>query len=181
MNSANNTMTHQQLTQAQCLYDLSAIDQALDKVASQLNGQYHDKRPILLCVMNGALITMGHLLPKLTFELEIDYIHASRYGDKLVGGTLNWKHQPETDLKGRDVILVEDIVDQGDTLKALRAYCHRQQVQTVCCVSLLQKTDVRQSDESADYVGLIIPDRYVVGFGLDYKGIGRNLPGIFAL
>ena len=181
MNSANNAKTYQKLTQAECLYDLTAIDEALNKVASQLNAIYQDKQPIVLCVMNGALLTMGHLLPKLTFALEVDYIHASRYGDKVFGGALHWKHQPETDLKGRHVILVEDIVDQGDTLKALKEFCHEQQAQTIRCAALLSKTDVIQASESADFVGLTIPDRYVVGFGLDYQGIGRNLPGIFAL
>lgn len=156
------------LEQADCLYDLKQLDSALSGLAQQLNKAYQDKTPLLLCVMNGAVVTMGQLLPKLTFVLEVDYIHASRYGANITGGELNWYHQPSTELAGRDIILVEDIVDRGDTLAALRQYCLTEKANSVACATLLNKPDVDKQGELAEFIAINIPDRYVFGFGLDY-------------
>lgn len=166
---------------ADCLYDLNDINQALDELAEQLNQHYAGMKPVLLCVMKGALVTMGQLLPKLTFPLEIDYIHATRYGDNLVGGEINWHHKPNMDLTGRDVVLIEDIVNQGETLNVLRAYCVESNAKSVSCATLVNKADVEQSCEPPEFIGLQVPNRYVFGFGMDYQGDARNLPGIYAL
>ncbi len=174
-------ITHHDLAQAECLYDLADIEHAIDAIAQQLNDVYHSNTPLLLCVMNGALVTMGQLLPKLTFALEVDYIHASRYGDETIGGKIKWWHQPETDLKNRDIILIEDIVDRGDTLSALRDYCLLQQAKSVSCATLVNKSNVDKVCTPAEFVGLDIPNKFVFGFGMDYQGLGRNLPGIYAL
>ena len=123
----------QVLDSADLLYSLDEIDQALNTLAEKLTEQYADSNPLLLCVMNGSVVTTGHLMPKLNFPLELDYIHATRYGDKLIGGKLAWLHKPVTNLKGRDVILVEDIFDEGVTIKALREYCVEQEVASVSC------------------------------------------------
>src|SRR5690554_4660369 len=101
------------IAQAECLFTLQAINERLEQVAAQLNQDYADKKPVLLCVMNGGVVTMGHLLPKLQFSLETDYIHASRYGDKTVGGELTWRAKPVTELRDRHVLLVDDIFDEG--------------------------------------------------------------------
>lgn len=169
------------LEQSDRLYDMTEIDAALDRLAVSLTRDYVDKDPLILCVMNGSLMTTGHLLAKLAFPLEIDYIHASRYGENTVGGEMTWFHRPVTPLIRRDVILVEDIVDQGHTLAGLRAYCLEQQVKSVTCVTLLNKVEVEKSCESPEYVGLTVKNRYVFGFGMDYKGYWRNLPGIYAV
>ena len=174
-------MTDKALAQAECLYDMNAIEAALDKLAEQLNQHYADLNPLLLCVMKGALVTMGQLLPKLTFPLEIDYIHATRYGDKLEGGEVQWQHQPETALENRHVILIEDIVDRGDTLNVLRHYCMENKVKSVACATLVNKMDVSQSCQPAEFIALTVPNRYVFGFGLDYQGQARQFPGIYAL
>lgn len=175
------SLTQQKIAEADCLYDLEEVTSAIAQLASQLNQHYAGKQPILLCVMKGALVTMGQLLPKLSFSLEVDYIHATRYGNSLIGGDIEWLHQPSIALTDRDVILIEDIVDRGDTLNVLRAYCHDNKAKSVACATLLNKPDVAQSCQPAEFIGLNIPDRYVFGFGMDYQGQARQLAGIYAL
>lgn len=167
--------------QADLIYSLSEIDQALNKMAQQLEQDYADRNPVLLCVMNGSVMTTGHLLPKLNFPLELDYIHATRYGDKTVGGELNWHAKPTIDLAGRDVILVEDIFDLGITLQALRQFCEQAGASSVSCAVLTDKQHVNKTGLQPEYIGLTLPDRYVFGFGMDYKGYWRNAPGIYAV
>ncbi len=166
---------------AECLYTLTEIDAVLNTLAAQLNRDYVDKNPVLLCVMNGAVITMGHLLPKLDFALQTDYIHATRYGDKTVGGQLVWQAQPQTALAGRHVLLIEDIYDEGHTLIALREFCQLQGAISVACLALADKQHERKSGHPPEYIGLSIADRYVFGFGMDVRGYWRNAPGIFAM
>jgi len=163
------------------LYNLEQIDSALSTLAEQLNQQFADSNPLLLCVMNGSVITAGHLLPKLNFLLELDYIHVTRYGDKTVGGDLSWLHQPVSELKGRVVILIEDIFDQGITLEALRQYCEQEGAKSVSCVTLIDKVHGNKTGITPEFIGLTVPDRYVFGFGMDYKGYWRNAPGIYAV
>mgnify|MGYP003861542421 CR=1 FL=1 len=166
---------------AEQLYSLQEIDEALERLAIELNKQYVDSNPLILCVMNGSVITTGHLLPKLPFPLELDYIHVTRYGDKLVGGDLNWLHKPVTTLKDRHVILLEDIFDEGVTVHALREYCLQQEVASVSCVTLIEKLHDNKVAEQPEFIGLTVPDRYVFGFGMDYQGYWRNAPGIYAV
>lgn len=166
---------------AQQLYSMAEIDAALDKLAQALTKQYAESNPLVLCVMNGSVITTGHLLPKLIFPLELDYIHVSRYGDKTVGGELSWLHQPVTDLTDRTVILVEDIFDQGVTLQALRHYCLQAGARTVSCIALIDKLHNNKVGELPEFIGLTVPNKYVFGFGMDYRGYWRNAPGIYAV
>ncbi|WP_417548821.1 hypoxanthine-guanine phosphoribosyltransferase [Methylophaga sp.] len=172
---------NQVMQQAECLFTLQAIDESLEQLASQLNQEYMDKNPVLLCVMNGAVMTMGHLLPKLQFSLETDYIHATRYGDKTVGGALHWRAKPNIELKGRHVLLVDDIYDEGVTLAALRKFCQQAGATSVKAVVLADKQHTNKHGPQPEYIGLQIPDRYVFGFGMDYKGYLRNAPGIYAV
>ncbi len=166
---------------AECLYTLTEIDAVLSDLAAQLNRDYADKNPLLLCVMNGAVITMGQLLPKLDFALQIDYIHASRYGDKTVGGELVWQARPQTEMAGRHVLLIEDIFDEGHTLIALREFCQQQGAISVACLALADKHHSRKTGQPPEYIGLNVADRYVFGFGMDVQGFWRNAPGIFAM
>ncbi len=166
---------------ADLLYSLSDIDQALDRLAKELTKQYAHSNPIILCVMNGSVVVTGNLLPKLNFPLELDYIHASRYGEKTVGSALNWLHKPVTKLANRDVILVEDIFDEGVTMLALRKYCRQAGAKSVRCVTLVDKNHDNKVDDLPEFIGLTVPDRYVFGFGMDYKGYWRNAPGIYAV
>lgn len=169
------------LDSADCLYSMTEINAAIEQMASTLTLQYADVNPLLLCVMNGSVITAGHLLPKLPFLLELDYIHASRYGDKTVGGELTWHHKPLTVMQDRDVLLIEDIYDEGITLQTLREYCERAGAKTVKCVTLIEKLHDNKVGTPPEFVGLTVPNRYVFGFGMDYRGYWRNAPGIYAV
>ena len=117
----------------------------------------------------------------MNFPLEVDYIHATRYGDALVGGEIDWRHKPNIVLEERHVILIEDIVDQGETLYILRSYCMESKAKSVVCATLVNKLEVKQSCEPPEFIGLNVPNRYVFGFGMDYQGEARQFPGIFAL
>jgi len=169
------------LDSADCLYTLNEIDLALDTLAVSISERYAQSNPLILCVMNGSVVTTGRLLPRLSFPLELDYIHVTRYGDKTVGGTLNWLHKPTTVLRDRHVILVEDIYDEGVTLKALRDYCEGMQAKSVSCVTLIDKLHDNKIGIAPEFIGLTVPDRYVFGFGMDYQGYWRNAPGIYAV
>lgn len=169
------------LAQSELLYSMDDINQAMEQLAHHLVEDFADKNPLMLCVMNGAVMTAGHLLPRLTFKMELDYIHASRYGDKTVGGDLLWRAEPSTAINNRHVVLIEDIYDEGITVTALRDYCTKAGALSVHCVALLDKQRDQKVGPLPEYVGLTVPDRYVFGFGMDVEGYWRNLPAIYAL
>jgi hypoxanthine phosphoribosyltransferase len=169
------------LAKADLLYNMEEIDAALAQLAEKLTADYADKNPLMLTVMNGAVMTAGYLLPKLKFKLEIDYIHASRYGDKIIGGDLNWHSQPTIALKNRHIVLIEDIYDEGITLNALRQFCIEAGAASVRCVALVDKLHNNKTGTVPEYIGLTVADRYVFGFGMDVEGYWRNLPAIYAM
>lgn len=169
------------LAKSDLLYSQDDINQALDKIASEVTRDYAELHPLMLCVMNGAVMTAGHLLSRLLFKLELDYIHATRYGDKTVGGELHWQARPHAELTGRHVVLIEDIYDEGLTLAALREYCLQAGAVSVRCVCLLDKRRQDKHGPKPEYIGLTVPDRYVFGFGMDVEGDWRNLPAVYAL
>ena len=165
-----------------CLYDAQAVESAIAVMAKQIAQELADSDPLLLCVMNGGLILTGRLAPLLDFPLQIDYLHATRYRDKVRGGALNWLSYPKEQLEGRTVIVVDDILDEGNTLKSVCEYCLEQGAARTYSVVLVEKIhDRRIAGARADCVGLRIEDKFVFGYGLDYKGYLRNAPGIFAV
>lgn len=165
---------------SECLYDLAQLHAALDAMAGAINEQMAGPDPVLvLTVMNGGLVTAGQLLPRLNFLLEVDYVHASRYGDKTEGGTLQWQHEPNVELKGRRVLYLDDILDRGITLQALVDYAHEKGAASVHTAALIQKRLPEPPAVAADFLGLTVPDRFVYGFGMDYRGYWRNAPGVF--
>nr|WP_320166762.1 hypoxanthine-guanine phosphoribosyltransferase [uncultured Methylophaga sp.] len=169
------------LSKSDKLFDMNQINTALDNLAEQLHRDYASKLPLMLSVMNGSVITAGHLLPRLNFKLEQDYIHATRYGDKTVGGEISWQAKPVTALQGRHVLLIEDIFDEGVTLAALREYCLSEGAASVKCVCLFDKDHTNKVGTVPEYMGLTVPNRYVFGFGMDMGGFWRNLPAVYAL
>lgn len=174
---------NQLLARARCLFDPQQIDAALDAVAVQINNTLAEHNPLLLCVMNGGLITTGHLAPRLKFPLQMDYIHASRYREQLTGAELHWRVTPATSLTGRTVLLVDDILDEGETLSAIRDWCLNQGASAVYTAVLVDKQHDRKTAalKQADFTALIADDYYLFGYGMDYKGYWRNAPGIFAV
>lgn len=167
--------------QADCCFTKSQVEAALDRLGKEISDFYTDKNPLLLCVMNGGLIVTSELLLRLGFPLQYDYIHATRYKGGTRGGELNWIAESKISLKDRHVIVVDDINDEGITLAAIVRHCREQDASTVRTVVLVEKIHDRKQGPSADYVGLKVVDRYVFGYGMDYKGYLRNAPGIYAV
>lgn len=172
---------HQVLEQADCCYSKMQIEAAIDQMASAISADLGEKNPLLLCVMTGGLIITGDLLLRLDFPLQYDYIHATRYAGNTRGSTLNWISRPHSPLQGRHVLIVDDILDEGVTLKELVNYCEQEGVQSVRTAVLVNKLHDRKHIQNADYEGLTVEDRYVFGYGMDYKGFLRNIPGIYAV
>lgn len=168
---------------ATLLFTHNEVEAALDRMAIDIEQELGDKNPVLLCVMIGGLVPMGNLLPRLDFPLEVDYVHATRYRGKTQGGELVWKAKPTIDLKGRNVLIVDDILDGGITLarivEAVQAM-GAQSVQTAVLVDKYQKR-IEGGLSHADFVGLRIEDHYIFGYGMDYKEYLRNAPGIYVV
>ena len=168
---------------ADCLYDLAAVEKALDQMAGNITQQLKDENPLILCVMIGALIPTGHLLTRLNFPLEVDYIHATRYRGETRGGDLHWLVEPRQSLKDRTVLIVDDIMDGGLTLSAIIDYCvqaHAKKVLTAVMVNKIREREKGVNFEP-DFIGLNTENRYLFGFGLDYQEHLRNAPGIYAV
>lgn len=170
------------LKKAECLYTEKEIDHAVDKLAKEITEKVADKNPIILCVLKGAIVPTGMLLPKLNFPLVLDYIHGSRY-KKDKGYELKIYAKPQTDLKGRVVLILDDIIDKGVTMQCLVDYCEKQGAKEIYTAALVDKNTERDAKGllKADFVGLQIPDKFIIGAGLDYEGYFRNMPGIYLM
>lgn len=167
----------------ECLYSFEQVNAALDRMAKDISDELADKNPIILCVMTGALITVGHLVTRLPFPLEIDYIHVTRYQGTNRGGDLHWLVEPRYSLKDRNILIVDDIMDGGLTLSAIIDYCKQAQAASIQSAVMVSKDRKREPGVNfePDYVGVTTPDKYLFGFGLDYNEYLRNIPGIYAV
>ncbi|BAW79827.1 hypoxanthine-guanine phosphoribosyltransferase [Candidatus Nitrosoglobus terrae] len=166
---------------ADCLYTRPQVEAALDRLAQEITIKLSTYNPLLLCCMIGGIIPCGGLLPRLNFPLQLDYIHATRYQGEIEGGVLRWLYKPLTPLRGRTVLVIDDIFDEGHTLAAILEYC-REEGATAYSAVLVDKLHDRKRDGlSADFIGLRAEDYYLFGYGLDYKGYLRNAPGVYAL
>jgi hypoxanthine phosphoribosyltransferase len=169
------------LDEAEVVCTAEEVDRAIERLAAEITARFRDAYPLVLCVMNGALFFCGKLLPLLRFPLHLDYVHASRYGAEIDGRNVRWKVEPGEVVQGRAVLVVDDILDAGDTLAAIRAKVLERGA-TSCHVAVLtDKLTGRPKPIEPDFVGLRIPDRFVFGCGLDAYGSWRNLPAIYAL
>ncbi|WP_198264516.1 hypoxanthine-guanine phosphoribosyltransferase [sulfur-oxidizing endosymbiont of Gigantopelta aegis] len=166
---------------ADCLFEQSEVMRAIVNMARSIKDELADSHPIVIGIMNGAMIPMGLLLPELDFPLQVDYLHATRYRDKTSGGEMQWLASPKIPLKNRTVLLVDDIHDEGITLEHIKSYCHEQGAAQVYSAVLVNKKHDRKNNTGADFIALEVPDRYVFGFGMDYKGMLRNVSGIYAV
>ena len=167
---------------AEKLYSNEEVQAALDNMASDIERDFADKLPVVLPVMAGAVIITGHLMTRLSFPLEINYIHATRYANDTKGGEISWLAKPTVDLKDRAIIILDDILDEGVTLAEIVDYCKKAGASEVACAVLIDKQhDRKKTEMRADYVGLEIEDRYIFGYGMDYKGFLRNADGIYAV
>lgn len=171
------------LALAECVHPRTAIDGATLRMAAEISRDYAmGERPLFLTLMHGGMIFAAHLAVALTIDVEFDYLHATRYRGATSGGALRWIKPPQVPLKGRRVLLVDDILDEGNTLLAVRDYCQAAHAREVRVAVLCEKIHARRVPGIVgDYVGVTVPDRYVFGFGMDYHEQGRNLPAIYAL
>ncbi len=166
---------------AEQLYSQSEVEQTLARMAVEITGRLSGEDPIILCVLNGALIPMGHLWTRLSFPLRQEYIHASRYRGEISGSELEWIGQPSSSLRGETVLIVDDILDEGVTLSEIANACTLAGAKSVYTAVLVEKRHDRGTGFKADFVGLEVEDRYVFGYGMDYKGYLRNMAGIYAV
>jgi hypoxanthine phosphoribosyltransferase len=168
---------------ADCLHDQAAVERALDRMAGEITQALGESNPLLLCVMNGGLVAAGQLLTRLHFPLQVDYLHATRYrGDVEGAAELHWLVRPQIPLDGRDVLVIDDILDEGRTLAGILDYCRQHDAASVRSAVLVMKHhDRRDPRIHADFVGVEVEDRYVFGYGMDYKEYLRNVPGIYAV
>ena len=173
------------LENAEEIFDPQAVQAAVTHVAAVLNERFGDPAeaafPLVLGVMGGAVVFTGNLLPQLTFPLEFDYIHVSRYGDDDQGGRVVWKVIPRSNVVGRTVIVLDDILDEGETLAHVKQRLLDMGAAQVIITVFADKAIKRSKPVKADIVGLTIPNRFVVGFGMDVYGYWRNLPGLWAI
>lgn len=172
----------QLLADAEQIVSAQAVQSALRDLAQRINSNLAGQFPLVLPVMTGASVFCGQLLPLLTFPLALDYLHVSRYGAAEQGGALSWKSLPEaSSLQGRSVLVVDDILDAGETLQAIRARLLALGAARVYSAVFAEKQTGRIKPVQADFVGLELPDRFVFGYGMDIRGVWRNLPAIYAL
>lgn len=171
----------QYLKQAELIHSAQAVEAAIDQLASRICASLSDSNPIVLCVMGGAVVFAGQLLPKLNFPLVFDYVQVSRYHNQTHGNELVWKVLPKDNVRGRTVLVLDDILDEGHTLAAIRQECLEQGAKSVVIAVLAEKELDHAKPVAADFVGLKVPNRYVFGCGMDIYGWWRNLPAIYAL
>lgn len=186
----NDSTSHAQkaralLANAELIFDETAVQAAVDKIAQQLNTRFDHREgvpfPLVLGVMGGAVVFSGQLLTRLTFPLEFDYIHVTRYGAQDRGGAIEWKVEPRADVRGRTVIVLDDILDEGETLAHVKERLLSMGAAEVLLVVFADKDIGKTKPAVPDYVGLVLPNKFVVGYGMDAYGYWRNLPGIWAI
>jgi hypoxanthine phosphoribosyltransferase len=168
--------------QAKVVVNEHQIEEALNRLAEKLQNDYKNLNPIFLVVLNGGLVFAGQLLPKIDVLCQVDYCHATRYDGAFKGHEISWKSEPQMDLFGRHIVIVDDILDEGHTLNAIVEYCQQQKASSVKSLVLVEKLHERKSiaGQKADYCELTVPDEYVFGFGMDYSHHWRNTKQIYS-
>lgn len=157
------------------------VSAAVERLAREITVRLQSGFPLVLGVMRGGVMFAGQLLPQLRFPLEFDYLDVTRYGDSTRGGSIAWKVCPGAAVSGRTVLVLDDILDEGQTLAAIRDKLLAAGALHVYLAVFAEKETGRSKPVSADFVGIRLPNRYVFGFGMDVKGLWRNLPEIYAL
>lgn len=168
---------------AECLVSEEGVAEAVAQLAAAITTRLAAVNPLVYVVMNGGLMLGGALLPRLAFPLELAYLHATRYRGGTQGHELEWRVRPAEALGGRHVLVVDDVLDEGHTLAGILDDLRAQGAAEVLSVVLVDKRHAHKAraDLRADFTGMELPDRYLFGCGMDYKGYWRNLPAIYAL
>ncbi|GBG04753.1 hypoxanthine phosphoribosyltransferase [Lactobacillus rodentium] len=164
------------------LYSQDDIQKMCQKLGQQLTQDYAGKDPIVVGVLKGAVFFLTDLVRQMDVKMQNDFMDVSSYGDGFESsGKVRLDIDVEADVKGRDVLLVEDIVDTGHTLKFMKEHLLKRGAKSVKCCALLNKTERREEDVVVDYYGADVENEFVVGYGLDYLNEYRNLPYIGVL
>ena len=171
----------QMLREADLVCSAQEVGRAIERVAAEVTARLADANPLVLSVMGGAVVFTGRLLPLLPFPLELDYLHVTRYDGKTRGSEVRWKAGPRTDIRGRTLLVVDDILDEGNTLAAVRDRLLAEGAAAFFSAVFADKDIGRPKPIRADFVGVRVPDRYVFGFGMDINEYWRNLPAIYAV
>ncbi len=170
------------LASADLVHDQATLAAAIARIAAEIDRELAGAPAIFVTVMQGALMFAGQLATSIAAPLTFDYVHATRYRGQTRGGELQWLKRPSTSMAGATVLLVDDILDEGHTLYAIRNFCTNEGAERVLLAVLCQKHHGRTvPDLRADFAGVEVPDRYVFGYGMDYYEQGRNLPAIYAV
>jgi hypoxanthine phosphoribosyltransferase len=169
------------LEAAQPIVSASEVDATVLRLAGEISARMADACPLVVSVMGGGVVYTGRILPMFRFPLDFDYVHVTRYGDALSGGRIEWVVRPRTPVRDRIVLVLDDILDEGNTLAAIRDGFLADGARRVYNAVFAEKETGRAKPISADFVGVRLPDRYVFGFGMDVRGAWRNLPAIYAL
>ncbi len=169
------------LDTAECIVPAEVVQATLDRLAADIALRLAGECPLVLPVMGGAVVFAGQLLPRLAFPLEFDYLHVTRYRGATQGGEMEWRVLPGQRVTGRVVLVLDDILDEGETLAAIRDKLVDMGAAKVLTAVLTDKDNGLAKPLRADFVGFVVPNRYVFGCGMDAYGYWRNLPAIYAL
>ena len=177
----SNSQARELLADAELLFSADEVQKALHQVAAQINAMLTDQHPLVLSVMGGAVVFTGQILPLLDFPLDFDYLHVSRYGNDKQGGELHWKVAPRENVRGKVVLVLDDVLDEGHTMHAIKQRVMELGATKFYCAVFADKIHGKTKPIRADFVGMELPNRFVFGYGMDIHGAWRNLPAIYAV
>jgi hypoxanthine phosphoribosyltransferase len=177
----SNQQARTALQEAEMLFSAEQVQAALQRVSNEINAKLADQHPLVLSVMGGAVVFTGQLLPLLNFPLDFDYVHVSRYGNAQQGGEMHWKVAPRENVRGKIVLVVDDILDEGETMAAIKERVLKLGAAGFYSAVFAEKDNGKKKPVHADFIGLTVPDRFVFGYGMDFHGVWRNLPAIYAV
>jgi hypoxanthine phosphoribosyltransferase len=169
------------LDEADILFPPDEVNAAVARMAQEISAKLREEFPVVLSVMGGAAVFTGRLLPLLDFPLEFGAIEVTRYNNTTQGRDIAWRLAPKDNVRDRTVLVVDDILDEGITLAAIRMRLFEMGARTVYSAVFADKAIGRDKPAHADFIGVTVPNRYVFGFGMDAYGVWRNLPAIYAL
>ena len=159
----------------------ATIDASIEKMSHKINAELADKNPLMICVLNGSFMFAADLMKKLDFPCEISFVKLASYQGTSTTGKVKELIGLNEDIKGRTVVILEDIVDTGITIEMIKDQLRALEPADIKTATLLFKPEACKKDTTLDYIGMEIPNDFIVGYGLDYDGYGRNLADIYTV